>query len=349
MMTAMLPKSTIKACLAGEPTTIVPAYLFWFDEKFIRKHEADVRQMRERFSDDFVQCYPVLQKRAVDPVLEPGEFTDDWGCLFRMAPDGVGAHPTRPIITGVDDWAHYTAECIPLLDPDTATTHISDAVVRHPDHYVLAAFWRTFYERMYMLAGFENLMIEIALNGGLFNRMLHDLQDFTIRGIELIAETGVDGIFLADDWGTQQRLQISPDMWCTYFKPAYAAMIETAHARGLDVWLHSCGNITEIIPELIDIKLDVIGHLQTAALDLPAIAAAYRGQITFFGGVDVQYTIVDGTRDAIRSEVQALIKNFHACDGRYIASPSNTIMPETPVENVWALFEAIREFGTAMN
>jgi uroporphyrinogen decarboxylase len=341
----MLPKSHIKACLAGEPAPVVPAYLFWFDEKFIRQHEADVQQMRASFSDDFVQCYPVLEKRAVDPELEPGEFTDEWGCLFRGAPDGVGAHPTRPIITCVDDWTRYMSESIPLLNPDTATIHIKDAVERHPDHYVLAAFWRTFYERMYMLAGFENLMIEIALNGPVFSRMLNVLRDFTIRGIELIAETGVDGIFLADDWGTQHRLQISPDMWRAYFKPAYAAMIETAHTRGLDVWLHSCGNITEIIPELIDINLDVIGHLQTAALDLPTIAEAYRGQITFFGGIDVQYTIVDGTRQDVRDEVQAMITNFHAFDGRYIASPSNTIMPETPVENVRALFEAIREFG----
>jgi len=152
-------------------------------------------------------------------------------------------------------------------------------------------------------------------------------------------------VFLADDWGMQDRLQISPRSWRKHFKPAYGAMIDAAHARGLDIWFHSCGHITETIPEWIDLGLDVIAHLQTAALDLPAIAQAYRGQITFFGGVDVQFNLVEGARDSIRNEVRSLIRDFRGHDGKYIISPSNSIMPETPVENVWTLFEAIREFG----
>jgi len=72
---------------------------------------------------------------------------------------------------------------------------------------------------MYMLIGFENLMMEIATDGELFQRMLADLRDFTIQGIELIADAGADAVFLADDWGSQDRLQISPAMWRKYFRP----------------------------------------------------------------------------------------------------------------------------------
>lgn len=341
----MLSKAEMKACLAGEATPVVPAYLFWFDGKFVERNRAEVDRMRAKYSDDFVQRGPRLKKRAADPLMEPGEFTDDWGCLFRGAPDGVGAHPTRAIIHSAGEWRDYVAKGMPLIDPATFASGIKEAVAAHPDHYVVAHFWRTFYERMYMLAGFENLLMEIATRGELFSRMLADLRDFTIEGIELIAATGADAVFLADDWGTQDRLQISPAMWREHFRPAYAAMIDTAHARGLDVWLHSCGDITEIIPEWIDIGLDVIAHLQAAALDLPAIAEAYRGQITFLGGIDVQFNLVNGNRESIRGEVASLMENFRARDGRYIASPSNSIMPETPVENVWSLFEAIREFG----
>jgi len=341
----MLSKAEMKACLAGEATPIVPAHLFWFDGKFSQKHAAEVDRMREQYTDDFVQCGATLEKRATDPELERGEFTDDWGCLFCAAPDGVGSHPTRAIVRSPDEWQDYVANRMPLIDPRTFAAGIKDTVQSNPDHYVVAPFWRTFYERMYMLVGFEELLMEIATHGDLFAGMLADLRDFTIRGIELIADAGADAVFLADDWGTQDRLQISPSMWREHFRPAYAAMIDTAHARGLDVWLHSCGNITEIIPEWIDIGLDVIAHLQTAALDLPAIAEAYRGRITFFGGVDVQFNLVRGNRESIRREVESLMKHFHAPEGRYIASPSNSIMPETPIKNVWSLFEAIREFG----
>jgi len=343
--THMISKAEMKACLAGEATPVVPAYLFWFDGKFVEKNRAEVDRMHEEYSDDFVQCGGPLTKRAADPEMAPGEFTDEWGCLFCAAPDGVGAHPTRPIVRSVDEWEDYVANSMPLTDAEVFTAGIRDAVQSHPDAYVVAPFWRTFYERMYMLVGFEELMVEIATGGELFVRLLADLRDFTLQGIELICETGADAVFLADDWGTQHRLQISPAMWREHFRPAYAAMIDTAHARGVDVWLHSCGNITEIIPEWIDIGLDVIAHLQTAALDLPAIADAYRGQITFFGGIDVQFNLVNGDRGSIRQEVKALMDRFHAHEGKYLASPSNTIMPETPVENVWSLFEAIRELG----
>jgi uroporphyrinogen decarboxylase len=341
----MLSKAEIKACLAGEPTPLVPSNLFWFDSKFVDANKDEVARMREQYADDFLQRGPTLQKRALDPKLEPGEFTDDWGCLVCAAPDGVGAHPTRPIVTSVDEWRDYVANSMPAIEPTTFAAGIKDCVSSNADHYVAAPFWRTFYERMYMLVGFEDLMMEIATHGDLFAAMLADLRVFTIQGIELIADAGADAVFLADDWGTQDRLQISPAMWREHFRPAYAAMIDTAHAKGLDVWLHSCGNITELIPEWIDIGLDVIAHLQTAALDLPAIAETYRGQITFFGGIDVQFNLVNGDRHSIRREVELLMEQFHAHEGRYIASPSNSIMPETPVENVWALFEAIKEFG----
>lgn len=141
-------------------------------------------------------------------------------------------------------------------------------------------------------------------------------------------------------------MRISPDSWRKYFKPAYRAMIETAHNLGLDVWLHSCGNITDIISDLIEIELDVIGNLQPSALDLPLLSEKYGRQITFFGGIDVQYNIINGNRDTICDEVYSLMKNFRAEQGKYMCCPSNSIMPETPVQNARYLFEAIREFGS---
>ena len=345
----MLTKDQMKACLAGEKTPVVPARLFWFDGKFVEANHAEVAKMHERHTDDFIHGWLHLEKRAADGELEPGEFADEWGCLFRAAPDGVGAHPTRPIIRTVADWERYAAGSLPDIDSPAFTAGLRKDVAANPGRYVAAPFWRTFYERMYMLMGFEDLLAEIATGGELFTRMLADLRDFTLRGIERIADAGADAVFLADDWGTQDRLQISPAAWRRHFRPAYGAMIDAAHARGLDVWLHSCGHITELVPEWIDLGLDVIAHLQAAAMDLPALAAAYRGRITFFGGIDVQFNLVRGGRESIREEVRSLMADFHAHEGRYIAGPSNSIMPETPVANVWTLFDAIRELGGPPN
>ncbi len=340
----MLSKAEIKACLAGEPTPIVPARFFWFDGKFIEPHREEVDRMQARWEDDFVHVWSKLTKRAAEGDLEDGEFTDDWGCRFKASPDGVGAHPTRPIVTGLDEWHKYVAESMPTIPAETFKADVAKGAADHADAYVIAEFWRTFYERMYMVIGFEQLMMEIADGGELFLTMLDDLKSFTRRGVELIGQAGADGVFLADDWGTQHRLQISPAMWRKYFKPAYGELIDVAHSLGMDCWLHSCGNIMEIVGDWVDIGLEVLTHLQPAALDLPAIARKYRGQMTFFGGIDVQYNIVHGTRETIRDEVRSLIEMFDAFNGKYMLSPANSVMPETPVENAWHMCEAFDEF-----
>lgn len=146
----MLPKAAIEACLSGDPTPIVPAHFFWFDTKFQEQHGPEVSRMRESYTDDFIQCGLMPERRAADPELEPGEFTDNWGCLFRAAPDGVGAHPTRPIVATVADWKRYVADLMPLIRSDSSTASIRENVASNPGRYVVASFWRTFYERMYM-------------------------------------------------------------------------------------------------------------------------------------------------------------------------------------------------------
>ncbi len=321
---------------------VAPAFFFWMDTDFVKKNPSFIQQMQEKYCDDIVQSFPNLIKRAVDPEdLEPGEFTDNWGARFCHAPDGVGSHPTKPLIYTMEDWEIYCEKFIPLLEEGTFEADAKKIVEAHPDHYVLMNIWRTFYERMYMLYGMQELWMDLALEEDIFLRMLKDLKEFTIRAIKLAKRSGVDGIYLADDWGMQDRLQISPTHWKRYFKPAYADMIAVAHELKMDVWMHSCGCVDSIIPEFIDIGLDVIGNLQTAAVDLKAISEQYRGQITFFGGLDVQSNLVLGTPETIRQEVVKLTEMFQPHKGRFIYAPSNSIMPETPPENVAALFEAI--------
>lgn len=338
----MLKKEEMKACLAGEEMKVAPAYFFWMDKDFWEINKSFCKEMQELYADDIVQTFPELIKRAVDPTdLTPGEFTDDWGSRFCEAPGGVGAHPTKPIIYTMEDWEIYREKFIPLMEKGIFEADAKKIVQANPDKYVLMNIWRTFYERMYMLYGMQELWMDLAMEEDIFLEMLKDLKEFTIRAIKLAKLSGVDGVYLADDWGMQDRLQISPTHWKKYFKPAYADMIDTAHGLGMDVWMHSCGCVDSIIPEFIDIGLDVIGNLQAGAVNLQALSEQYRGQITFFGGLDVQSRLVTGTPASIRQEVEELTRMFQPHKGRFIYAPSNSIMPETPVVNVAALFEAI--------
>jgi uroporphyrinogen decarboxylase len=337
----MLTKKQVQSCLAGETMDMAPAFFHWMDKEFIQSNKNFVNEMHKLYEDDFIMKEPLYIRKAKELVMEHGEFQDVWGSRFAAVPGGVGAHPTLPIILTLHDRDEYKENGMPELESGIFVKDTKEIVLNNPDRYVLSNIWRTFYERMYMLIGMETLWIKMAYKDELFLAMLKDLKNYTIECIKLAKAAGVDGVYLADDWGTQNSLQISPDMWKQYFKPAYAEMIETAHSLNMDVWMHSCGCIDRLIPEFIDIHLDVIGNLQTAAVDLKAYSENYLGQITFFGGLDVQSNLTLGTPQSIESEVKEITRLFHPSKGQYIFAPSNTIMPETPPENVRALFKAM--------
>jgi len=180
----MLTKQQIKTCLAGEDTPLVPCHYHWYDGKFCNAHEEELREFHKLFEDDFIKAHSHLVTRAPAKELEEGEFMDNWGCLFAAAPDGVGSHPTRPVVNSLSEWEAYVDSSIPDLGREDFDKFLCETVQKNPDRYVMATFWRTFYERMYMIIGFERLMVEIADGSELFLSMLKELKDFTVRGIE---------------------------------------------------------------------------------------------------------------------------------------------------------------------
>jgi len=142
----MLKKEEIKACLSGECPRYVPAWLFWMDGKFREKNRADVEQMQNQYQNDFVFAGVNYRNRHKDRSKEVGEFTDNWGCLFCAASDGVGSHPTRPIVKNIEDWERYVSEEMPEIAPDNHANAVRTAVENHPEYYVvsLGTKWRGF-------------------------------------------------------------------------------------------------------------------------------------------------------------------------------------------------------------
>ncbi len=116
------------------------------------------------------------------------------------------------------------------------------------------------------------------------------------------------------------------------------------HSGGVDVWMHSCGNITDLIPDLMELKLDVLNPVQPHAMDIGYLGRTYSGKICFHGGLDIQDTIPNGTPEDIKNETRNFIDALGTKDGGYIPGTSHTILPDTPVENIRALFEALEYY-----
>jgi uroporphyrinogen decarboxylase len=183
--------------------------------------------------------------------------------------------------------------------------------------------------------------MDLCTNEGDVRKLLDALCEWDLAIIRQWGEAGADAVFMADDWGTQRGLMISPDMWRSIFKPYYRTMFAEVHRCGMDTILHSCGNIFEIIGDLIDIGLDVLDPIQPIAMDIDEVARHFGGHIAFCGTVDVQQLMVFGTprevKDAIRRTIDVLGKPF---GNALIVGPANMVPPDVPLANLRAMCEA---------
>lgn len=154
-------------------------------------------------------------------------------------------------------------------------------------------------------------------------------------------------VWLGDDIATQRNMMMSPAMWRKYFKPRYAKMFATFKQANPNIKLcyHSCGNLQDVVDDLIEIGLDVLNPIQPMAMEPTAFKKRFGDRITMYGAMDVQNIMPFGTPEDVRREVKRLIEGC-APGGGFILSPAHHIQSDTPVENVEAFYAAAREFGS---
>jgi len=264
------------------------------------------------------------------------EREDEWQVIWKEA--RVIEHPLE------EDWSLAANYRIPDPYGPGRFSLAKDLMEKNKNLYHLGVVWFTLFERLWMLRGFNNLLIDPFTNINEFSRLRDNIVDFNLGLIKQWLKLGADGIFISDDWGGQQKLLVNPDYWRKFYKPSYKEMFDLIHAGGADVWMHSCGNVTELIPDLIELKLDVLNPVQPQSMNIDYIGKEYRGKLCFFGGVDVQETLPHGTPDDARREVKHLIQTLGGKNGGYIGGTSHTILPDTPLENIKALFQAFYDY-----
>jgi len=156
----------------------------------------------------------------------------------------------------------------------------------------------------------------------------------------------VDIISLADDLGTQKGLFVSREMFRRWFRKPLRRVVESAKRAnpGVLVFMHSDGDITEIIPDLIEIGIDILNPLQPECMDIAAIKANFGSELAFWGGVGTQTTMPFGTSEEVRSCVRELVEVI-GDGGGFLIAPTHLVEPEVPWENIVAFVNAVEEFG----
>lgn len=200
--------------------------------------------------------------------------------------------------------------------------------------------------------GMSQFLEDLILEPKIADAIIHEVSDFGYEYFIRLFSAGKDyvdknftAIHLADDWGTQEGLMISIDLFRRYFKSHYRRIIDIAHAAGVLVEFHCCGSAVELIPEFINIGVDILNPIQTSAKGMTPhlLKEKYGNEIAFSGGVDVQTVLPFSTPLQIRDEVFYLLDTMGK-NGGYIIEPSHAIQVGTPPENILAMYKAVYEY-----
>lgn len=280
----------------------------------------------------------------VEALMRDMQWVDEWGTRWGHAFGGVGA---TPVDEPLKDWAQldeYLDTGIPDPHAPGRFDAAKPALDRHPAKYRYGVVHLAMFERLHALRGMQNLFTDFYTNEADVLRLMDALQAYLIEIVRAWGDMGADGVFMTDDWGSQSGLFIAPDLWRHFFKQYYANVFAEVHRLGMDVLFHSCGNVTDIVEDLVDAGMDVLDPVQPGAMDIDRLASEFGGKTAFSGAVDIQHLLCDGTPQTIKDEVHRIIDTLgRPFGGSLLLGPANVMTPETPIENLRALFEAAHE------
>lgn len=196
-----------------------------------------------------------------------------------------------------------------------------------------------------MEQAFRDLIENAAVADAALDR-IHYIHIALVRRCLEAAGDVIDFLWVSEDLGTQRGLLMSPTLFRRFLRPRLRAMTDLAHSFGVCVFHHDDGAIRRLIPELLEIGIDVLNPMQwrCAGMERAALARDFGDRVVFHGGVDNQQTLPFGTPEDVRHEVAENIRLLSGGKG-YIVAPCHNIQPNTPTRNILALYEAVHDFG----
>jgi uroporphyrinogen decarboxylase len=280
--------------------------------------------------------------------MDDKPYTDEWGIAWDVkayeTPFGVG-HYTEIFSHPLADPAAIDAYQAPdPLRPELYTASAEMLCDFKDEYWIVGVTVTTIFETGWALRGLEQMLLDMAMDPALADRILDIPYHYHLTAAKKLVEMGVDMIWTGDDVGAQDNMLISPKMWRQFFKPRMAHFIAELKAinPALKVAYHSDGNILPIIPELIEIGVDVLNPIQPASMDPAEIKRQFGEQLCFWGSIDEQHTLPFGSAEDVRDEVLERLQTLGS-GGGLILAPTHHVQLDTPLENFWAMVDTITQ------
>lgn len=269
--------------------------------------------------------------------VEPGYFKDYFGVIWNKTQDKTLGVVDNPPLKSA------SFEGFEFPDPQNIPVYgfIEADQKKYPDHFHMLSIGFSLFERAWSLVGMADLLTYFFTDPNFVKDLMEKITEYNIAVIKRGAEMGVDCIHLGDDWGSQHGPLISPDMWREFIAPTFSKTCQVAKDAGLLVSLHCCGNVEEIMPDIVEAGVDVFDPFQPEAMDVWKLRDNFKDKISFWGGLSVQELMPFGTAEEVKAETIKLLSEM-APGGGYILSPAHSLTGDIPLENIEAFLDVAR-------
>jgi len=281
-----------------------------------------------------LSCEPENGWREVAPDIWEDQFGVRWD---RSIDKDIGVVCNRLITPEtLDDY-----EFPDPADP-SRYAHYEAVLAQNGDRFTVVNLGFSLYERAWTLVGMENLLMAMVVNKAFVHELLDRILAFNLEIIERVCSYDIDAMMFGDDWGAQIGLQMGPKLWREFIKPRVKQMYGLVKSKGKFVFIHSCGKVDELFPDLIECGLDVFNPFQPEVMDVFEMKRRYGDRLSFYGGISTQRTLPYGTVQQVKDEVRRLL-DVIGRDGGYIAAPSHSIPRDAKPENIAAMIEVLQD------
>ena len=343
------------AVLGGERPDRVPCD-YWGTAEVTRRLLADLgcadeRALYERLGVDKLIHLAPKHPRATEDTWHMQSLFSIWHIETRDVPyaDGLGTYTETAAspLAGAESVADIERFDWPNPD-DWDTSGMRAQCEAWRGYPILGGCYEPFY--LYcrlrgMEQALEDLVANPAIAEAIMERIFHIHYSVIQRTLDDLPGL-IDIIYVAEDLGTQESLLMSPRLFRKFLKPYMVRMAEMAHAHGVKVFHHDDGAMRPMIPDLLEVGIDILNPIQwrCRGMEREGLARDFGSRLVFHGAVDNQHTLPFGTAEDVRREVAENIRIFSSGKG-YIVAPCHNLQANTPTANVLALYEAVQEHG----
>jgi len=292
------------------------------------------------FNRDFEQADLILID-VVQHWAGASKDTSEWEFRWEKLDETMG----QPKGSLIHTWDEFEKLNIPNPYSPSRFDAVPGLMRKYSGKYYVASLGLSGFTIMTCLRGFAETLEDLYLDRENIERLANVVFSFEEEVIGQLKSYGFHAVFFADDWGTQTDLIVSPALWRDFFKPRYKKQFDWAHKNGLDVYFHCCGQIEEIIPDLIEIGVDILNLSQPNLFNVKKLGERFGGKVCFLCPISYQTTSLSGSKEDIYADAKSMIDNLGRTNGGFIGYIEEYHSIGLTEENYQNCVNAFRDLG----